>query len=267
MRHKTLASSRRRTGWTRLFRSPGNGGCLLGLGFLLTLTVNAQNTPTNAQKKPTPDKEMDRVQAMISQAKTDAEKFSKSGGKPSDANNPNLKWSAALWQYRETHPGTPATVIATIEALRLLNRADRLSELQKKADALKADDAAWKQVLYVLMSAASKSKDYSYLISKAEALAQSAVDPEIKAQARFNIGDAYWKTKDTDRARRAFQAVVAEYPQTRWAQEAEGNLWEIEFLNPGQPAPGFERTSLNGDPISLARFKGKVVVLKFWGTY
>jgi tetratricopeptide (TPR) repeat protein len=251
MRYRTLA---------RLFGSPGNGGCLLGLGLLLTLAVSAQNTPT-------PDKEMDRVQAMINQAKTDAEQFSKSGGKPSDPSNPNLKWSAALWQYREAHPGTPATVIATVEALRLLNRADRLSELQAKADTLKPDDPAWKQVLYVLMSAASKSKDYNYLISKADALAQRAVDPEVKAQARFNIGDAYWKTKDIDRARKTFQAVVADYPQTRYAQEAQGNLWEIEFLNPGQPAPGFERTTLTGDPISLAGFKGKVVVLKFWGTY
>jgi len=224
------------------------------------MTVNAQNTTT-------PDKEMDRVKAMISRAKTDAEKFSKSGGKPGDTNNPNLKWSATLWQYREKHSGTPATVIATVEALRLLNRADRLSDLQAKADTLKPDDPAWKQVLYVLMSAASKSKDYSYLISKAEALAQGAVDPEVKAQARFFIGDAYWKTKDIDRARKAFKAVVAEYPQTRFAQEADGNLWEIEFLNLGQPAPGFERTTLGGDPISLARFKGKVVVLKFWGTY
>ena len=251
MRHRTLA---------RLFRAPRNGRCLLGLGLLITLTVNAQNTPT-------PDKEMDRAQAMISRAKTDAERFSKSGGKPSDARNPNLRWSAALWQYRKSHPGTPATVIATIEALRLLNRADRLSELQAKADTLKPDDPAWKQVLFVLMSAASKSKDYSYLISKAEALAQGAVDLEVKAQARFFIGDTYWKTKDIDRARKAFQGVVAEYPQTRYGQEAEGNLWEIEFLNPGQPAPGFERTTLTGDPISLARFKGKVVVLKFWGTY
>ena len=251
MRHRTLA---------RLFGAPGNGKGLLSLGLLVTLTVNAQNTPT-------PDKEIDRVKAMISQAKTDAEQFSKSGGKPGDTSNPNLKWSAALWQYRETHPGTPAAVIATIEAFRLLNRADRLSEVKTKADTLKSDDPAWKQVLYVLMSAASKSKDYRYLISTAEALAKGAVDPEVKAQARFFIGDAYWKTKDTDRARKAFQAVLAEYPQTEWAQEAKGNLWEIQFLNPGQPAPGFERTTLTGDPISLARFKGKVVVLKFWGTY
>jgi hypothetical protein len=244
----------------RLFGSLGNARRLFGLGLLLTLTVYAQNTPT-------PDKEIDRVQAMISQAKKDAEAFSKSGGKPSDASNPNLKWSAALWQYRETHPGTSATVIATVEALRLLNRADRLSELQAKADTLKLDDPAWKQVIYVLMSAASKSKDYSYLIRKAEALTQGAVNLEIKAQAMFNIGNAYWKTKDNARARKVFQAVVAEYPQTPYAQEAEGNLWEMEFLNLGQPAPEFKRTTLAGGPVSLAGFKGKVVVLKFWGTY
>ena len=105
------------------------------------------------------------------------------------------------------------------------------------------------------------------MISKAEALAQTASDKDIKAQARFNIGDAYWRTKDNDRARKAFQAVVTEYPETKYAEEAEGNLREIEFLNLGQPAPAFARTTLAGDPISLAGFKGKVLVLKFWGTY
>ena len=136
MRRKTI---------DRLFE---NAASLLGVSLLLALTVSAQNPPA-------PDKEMDRVQAMVSQSKKDAEQFSKSGGKPGDANNPNLKWSAALWEYREKHPGTPATVTATAEALRLLNRADRFSELYAKADTLKPDDVVWKQLLYTLMSAAS----------------------------------------------------------------------------------------------------------------
>ena len=238
---------------------------LFRLGLLFTLTVNVLTV--NAQNAPTPDKEMDQVQAMIAQSKKDADQFSKSDGKPRDASDPNLKWSAALWQYREKHPGTAATVAATIEALRLLTRVDRLSELQAKADTLQPNDAAWKQLFYVLMSAASKSNDYTYLIAKAEALAQTAVDRDIKAQARFNIGDAYWRTKDTERARKAFQVVVSEFPGTPYAEEAAGNLHEIEFLNVGQPAPLFERTTINGDPISLAGFKGRVVVLKFWGTY
>ena len=248
MRHKAVA---------RVFEIAGS---LLGLSLLLALTVNAQNSST-------PDAEMDRVQAMISQARNDAEQFSKSGGKPVDADNPNLKWSAALWAYREKHPGTRATAIATAEALRLLNRANRFSELEAKADALQPDDGAWKQTIYVLMAAAAKSKDYSYLISKAEALSQTAVDPEVRAQARYNIGDAYWQMKDNDRAHKAFQAVLSQYPKSSYAEQAEGNLREIEFLNPGQPAPPFERTTIDGDRISLAGFKGRVVVLKFWGTY
>jgi tetratricopeptide (TPR) repeat protein len=244
------------------------GSALILLGVALSITLLTQTALTvKAQNTPAPDKELGRVAAMISQAKTEADQFLKSGGKPGDANNPNVKWAAELWQYREKHPSSPATAIATVEALRLLNRADRLSELQAKTDTLKPDDAAWQQVFYVLMSAASKTKDYSYLISKAEALAQSAPDKEIKAQARFNIADAYWRTKDTDRARKAFQAVVADYPGTAYAEEAAGNLREIEFLNLGQPAPEFARTTISGDPISLAGFKGKVVVLKFWGTY
>jgi len=83
---------------------------LFRLGLLFTLTAYALTV--NAQNPPAPDKEMDHVQAMIAQSKKDAEQFSKSGGKPGDANDPNLKWSAALWQYREKHPGTPATVTA-----------------------------------------------------------------------------------------------------------------------------------------------------------
>ena len=235
---------------------------LLGLMFLVTLTARAQSTSAKPD-----DPEMDRVQAMVRQAKQESEQFAKSGSKASEPNSPNLKWAATLWEYRNKHPGTPATAIATTEALRLLVRADRISEMQTKADTVKLDEAAWKRAIYVLMEAAAKKKDYNYLISKTQALSQSAVDPEIKVLAHMTLGDAYWKKGDIEQARAAFEAVVAQYPKTPSAEEAQGNLMEMELLNPGQPAPQFTRTTIKGDPISLAGFKGKVVVLKFWGTY
>lgn len=242
--------------FTRLF---GSLHCLV---LFLALPAIAQNT----RPKPN-DPAMDQVQAMITQAKKEAEQFSKSGGKADDANHPNLKWATKFWRYRLKHPGTPAATVATTQALTLLNRSDRVSEMQAKADTLKLDDPAWKQVINVVLFASIKTKDYSYLFSKAEALTQFAVDPQIRARARFNIGEAYWRKGDADQARIAFQTVVAQYPNTSYAEEAEGNLREIEFLNVGQPAPQFDRTTINGDPVSLAGFKGKVVVLKFWGTY
>src|SRR5256714_6434454 len=85
-------------------------GSLLGLMFLLALTARAQNTSAKPH-----DPELDRVQAMISEAKKESEQFSNSGGNASEPNNPNLKWAATLWEYRSKHPGTPATAIATTE--------------------------------------------------------------------------------------------------------------------------------------------------------
>jgi hypothetical protein len=242
-------------------------GSLLGLVLFLTLPATAQNTRPKPADAKSADAEMGQVQAMVTQAKKEVEQFSKSGGKADDPNDPNLKWAATFWSYRLKHPGTPATVVATTQALSMLYRSDRISEMQAKADTLKLDDPAWKQVINVVLWASNKTKDYSFLLSKAEALTQSAVDPTIKALALFNIGEAYWRKGDIEQARVAFRTVVSLYKDTAKAEDAEGNLREIEFLNVGQPAPQFERTTINGDPISLAGFKGKVVVLKFWGTY
>lgn len=119
----------------------------------------------------------------------------------------------------------------------------------------------------MLLGAAIRKKDYTYFISKAETLAQSAIDPEVKVKARFILGEGYWRKGDLEQARVAFQTVVTQYPKTSYAEEAEGNLREIEFLNVGQLAPLFERTTINGDPFSLGSLKGQLVVLKFWGTY
>jgi TolA-binding protein len=237
-------------------------GSVFALVILLTIPALAQNKSLKPD-----DLEVERLKALIDQAKKEEEQFSKSGGQASDVNHPNLRWSATLWQYRLKHPDTSATTLATTEALRLLVRADRITEMQEKVNTLKLTDAAWKQVIYVLLSAANKTKDFSYLISKAETLSRDAADPEIKMKGHFTLADAYWRSGDIDQARSTFQTVVTKYPNTSYAEEAEGNIREIEFLNVGQPAPLFERTTINGDPISLASFKGKIVVLKFWGTY
>ena len=243
-------------------RRLGRPGSLLGLVLFLVLPAIAQNKPPKRD-----DREMDRVQAMITQAKKEAEEFSKSGGKADDAKHPNLKWAATFWRYRLKHPGTTATTVATTQTFTLLSRTNSFNEMQAKADTLKFDDPAWERVIHVLLFASMRAKEYSYFITKADALTQSAADPTTRARARFDIADAYWKQGNIAQARANFQTVIAQYPKTSYAEEAEGNVREIDFLNVGQLGPPFERTTINGDRLSLADFKGKVVVLKFWGTY
>ena len=243
---------------TRLF---GTVLCLLLLAPA-DLSLIAQTTQPKRH-----DREMDRLDAMVAQARKEEERFSKAGGKSDDPNHPNLKWAAAFWSYRLKHPGTPANAFATSQTFILLSRANNFRQMQVTADSLKLDDPAWEKVIHVLLFASIRAKEYNYFITKAEAVTQFAVDPTIKARARFDIADAYWKQGNIAQARANFQAVVAQHAKTAYAEEAEGNVREIDFLNVGQLAPPFERTTINGDRLSLAGLKGKVVVLKFWGTY
>ena len=69
-------------------RRIGRPSSLIGLVLFLAVPAIAQNKPAKRD-----DREMDRVQAMITQAKKEAEEFSKSGGKADDAKHPNLKWA------------------------------------------------------------------------------------------------------------------------------------------------------------------------------
>lgn len=213
------------------------------------------------------DPELERIKAQSKQAWQEAEQFNKAGHKDTDPNYPGRQWAATFWQYRQEHPGTPAAARATQEALHFLVHAGLLAEFEAKADSLKPDDAAWKELIGTLNEAAEHKKDDTYFINKAQWLYQQSPDKEVKARARFMLAQAQWKKGETDKAKAGFQAVIAEFPGTPQAKRAAGNLDEIAYLNLGQPAPLFAYKTTSGTPLGLADLKGKVVLLKFWASW
>ena len=65
------------------------------------------------------------------------------------------------------------------------------------------------------------------------------------------------------------------YVDARWQSFAESNpfpeyteaIKAVFMLQPGQPAPDFTLKDLDGQPVSLSQFKGKVVLLDFWASW
>src|SRR5262249_10616651 len=194
----------------------------------------------------------------------EADQYVKAGGKETDASYPGRKWASTLWQYREEHPGTPASGHATAEALHFLAHAEQISELAAKVDSLAPDDAVWKRVLGVLREAADRTKNYDYLIAKSKFLLEKSTDKDVKMRAQFAIARGFSKKGETENARAAFRKVIAEYPNTQLAREAEGSLHELDALNVGQPAPLFAYRGRGGEPVALSDFKGRVTLLHFW---
>jgi len=233
--------------------------CLMLLGCA---AARAQENNTAA-----PDAELERIKTLSKQARDEAEQFRKAGNKDTDEKYPGRQWAVTFWQYRLEHPGTPAAARATQEALRFLVRAELFAEFEAKADTLKADDPAWKELIYTLNEAAERKKDSTYFLSKVRWLDQHAMDKEVKARARFMQAQRLWQNGEAAQAKTLFQSIIAEFPDTPFARRAAGNIGEIEILNVGQPAPLFAHKTVAGTPLTLADYRGQVVLLEFWASW
>lgn len=59
---------------------------------------------------------------------------------------------------------------------------------------------------------------------------------------------------------------VQKYGRTL-SELAAGDIYELEHLQVGMPAPEIEDVNLDGEPMKLSDFRGKVVMLDFWGDW
>lgn len=61
------------------------------------------------------------------------------------------------------------------------------------------------------------------------------------------------------------ERVRKDFAKTRYAAQAEGLLFEADHLQIGMIAPDFEAIDQDGQPWKLSDYRGKVVVVDFWG--
>ena len=70
---------------------------------------------------------------------------------------------------------------------------------------------------------------------------------------------------DTRAAQALLEELLAKYPNTSQAKSASADIFELKNLSVGCPAPDFEASDENGVTFKLSDYRGKVVLLDFWG--
>ncbi len=70
-----------------------------------------------------------------------------------------------------------------------------------------------------------------------------------------------------DELEQAYNALAATYKNTRYGRGLVEKIAAAKSISSGGPAPDFTKLDINGKPVSLSQFKGKYVLLDFWGSW
>jgi thiol-disulfide isomerase/thioredoxin len=100
---------------------------------------------------------------------------------------------------------------------------------------------------------------------------------EDVAQIAFTKATLYMAFKEPDKCIESLKQVQRDFPDSKQAQQVDGMIANIKH---GQEAakvqdalavdsnfPNFDVTDLDGKPLSIAGYKGKVVMVDFWATW
>lgn len=99
-----------------------------------------------------------------------------------------------------------------------------------------------------------------------EALVAQNPDRMVKASALFSQLLAAARNERLDEQKALYQRITTEFKDTSVARMAK--LYDPDkILRKGQPFPAFTVTSLEGQELTLERFKGKVLLVDFWATW
>lgn len=103
---------------------------------------------------------------------------------------------------------------------------------------------------------------------------------EVKGWATYGLGrvvmsrarSATTPADNQSEAEKLFENVAANYPDVQWyrgslAEAAKGELFEMRNLAIGKVAPDIEGEDAQGHKFKLSEYRGKVVVIDFWGDW
>jgi len=101
-------------------------------------------------------------------------------------------------------------------------------------------------------------------------IAEKSPHRNVKATATFTLacvlmGRSSDSAAARAEARKMFDTLKKDYADSPYAKLADSYLFELEHLQIGMVAPDFEATDQEGKPFKLSDYRGKVVVLDFWG--
>lgn len=192
------------------------------------------------------------------------------------AARPGAEFLAGFKAIAVEAKGTETAGQAWLDVFQLAIDLDATDDAKSAVDAVVADHVASPDLVGFasMLGYASQSIGRDKAVTALNALIEKSPHRTVKAPALFSLGSLLTErgtAEEKATGRKALERVVAEFADVKpkrggpYAERAKAYLFELDHLQVGMVAPNFESIDENGNKLSVAEYKGKVVVLDFWG--
>jgi hypothetical protein len=184
---------------------------------------------------------------------------------------PATRFAAGMLKLAEDYPKQPAALDAIVWIVR---NAPSSQEAHKAIEAFTRDHAKSDNLQSLCFSLASSgTEDCASLLRII-----SAANPhkEVKAKASFSLAQCLMRSPNAKSHKEAddlLEGVRKDYADVLYdgrktlGEAAKGLLFELRNLQVGMKAPEIEGADIDGKKFKLSDYRGKVVVLHFWGSW
>lgn len=176
-----------------------------------------------------------------------------------------LKHAQELLALAEKNPKDPEAIDALVGALRHGRYQGNSDVAPKALELLKAHHLDSEKLDVVCQMVAYSSREEENKEFLTAALAKNP-HQQVKGAAALSLGQLAAR-KDPKKAEQHFNDVIEKYGTAEQKKTAKGELFEMHNLAIGKVAPEITGEDVDGKKFKLSDYRGKVVVLDFWGDW
>jgi hypothetical protein len=175
----------------------------------------------------------------------------------------------------DSAPGTETAAEAWAFVLQYAPQVRNLEVAGKAFDTLVNAHLAspvWKDLAETISYIGDSGLNARKVEQNLRTLMEKSPQQVVQAAAMFALGTTLAASEEKakhDEGLGLLRRLQKEFAEAKEAadfvQRAEGTLFQLEKLQIGMPCPDFEASDENGVKFKLSEYKGKVVLLDFWG--
>lgn len=194
------------------------------------------------------------------------------------ASRPGAEFLAGFKAIAVEAKGTETAQKAWLDVFELSGDLDAADDAKLAIDSILADHVTspdlvgFASMLGYMSNMVGKERSVTAL----KALVEKSPHRTVQAPALFGLGSMLIEQgtpAEKIEGRKALERILADFADVKpkrggaYAERAAAYLFELDHLQIGMVAPNFESVDENGQKFSVADYKGKVVVLDFWGNW